>query len=147
MAAATKVFRIVRYFNFKERCEHFALLRGSRKPGETEAGRDEMLLQREFQTRYLPTVCQAGREHEVEEFGELQGLPFGDEFYSAKTGDKLDIWVAPTRAGHPNVIFGTAADEADFWQQLEDPDNEDLRELRPLKTVRKISAIYMKIEA
>lgn len=151
MAQALKVFRIIRFHSFKDRCEHWLLARAVRpafvNPADKDKATDQLdwqfnQTQKKFEKSFMPTICK--HNHETELFGELQDLPFGDEFYQSQSGDQFEIWVTPTRAGHPSVIFGVAEDEADFWQQLEDPDNEDLLALKPIKAARKIEVCYMK---
>jgi len=155
LAAALKVFRIIKYSSFKDRCEHFLLARATRpafsnaSQPEQEKAVDQLnwhfnQTQKKFEKTLLPTIC--SHNHETEIFGELADLPFGDEFYAGHSGDKFEIWVTPTRAGHPSVIFGVAGDEADFWAKLEDPDNEDLVALKPIKAARKIKVTYIKAD-
>jgi hypothetical protein len=153
LAQALKVFRIIRFFSFKDRCEHYLLARATRPAFPTGSDKEKATAvdqldwqfnqtQKKFEKTLLPSIC--SHNHETELFGELQDLPFGDEFYAGHSGDKFDIWVTPTRAGHPSVIFGVADDEEDFWQQLEDPDNEDLVALKPIKAARKVNVVYIK---
>ncbi|MGB7343521.1 MAG: hypothetical protein WBD20_04875 [Pirellulaceae bacterium] len=52
--------------------------------------------------------------------GEYQNFPVGDLLYEAPDGAAFDIWVAPTRYGHPWVILGTATDEQSFWAEVAD---------------------------
>ncbi|GAA0290166.1 hypothetical protein GCM10010302_30850 [Streptomyces polychromogenes] len=68
-----------------------------------------------WQQRHLRPVC--AHPHTSGVIAEMQEDPVGPDLF----GDghrTLALWVAQTKYGAPWAVFGTAASEAEFWQQV-----------------------------
>ena len=72
--------------------------------------------------------------------GEFQDFPVGDLLYETPDCFELDIWVAPTRFGHPWVILGTAADERTFWAEI--ADDADLASMNATPPAQKMTVHF-----
>ncbi|MBD1911659.1 MULTISPECIES: hypothetical protein [unclassified Leptolyngbya] len=122
-------------------CEHFLLLKverpGFRNAIEPEyeaaiatAEHKQAHLLSIYQTQVLPHECPG--KHLLARVGELQSRPVGEELLEDGGGFYVELWVAETRFGHPWVVMGTARNEEEFWQRVEeDEDLVSLGAIRP----------------
>lgn len=90
---------------------------------------DEAYARRDRLLRHAISALQLPPDSNAELVGELQGIPAGDEIFSAQDGDKLDVWLAPAFHSHPWIVLGTAQNENEFWRVLEN--EPDLVSLNP----------------
>lgn len=127
-------------------CEHHLLVRVSR-PGYSNADEGDYAravraadekrdaLVSGYASRVLAAEC-AG-VHTSELVGELQARPAGEELSGERAGFYVELFVAETRYGSPWVVMGTAADEEEFWREVEeDPDLSTLGARRPARKLR-----------
>ncbi|MFD8144706.1 hypothetical protein [Streptomyces sp. NPDC059708] len=77
--------------------------------------------------RHLRPAC--AHPHTSSVVAEMQEDPVGDDLFGPGRR-ALAVWVAQTEYGAPWTVLGTAASEAEFWQQVRLDD--DLLRLGPL---------------
>lgn len=153
MGSPIQIYRLFKYSNTAGAgCQHFLLLQlnraGFSNSSETEYEQAESLVDRRaremlimFETGVLRTNCT--RQHEIAVRGEMQEAPFGDALFDRHASRWLDIWVAETNFGHPWVVIGTASTEDDFWSQMKEESNDDLRSLEPRAPAQKFRVWFM----
>ena len=79
-------------------------------------------------------------DSDAELIGEFQDIPVGELLFNAPDGSTLDVWVTQTESGKPWVVLGTATDESEFWQELQDDD--DLMSLGPCRPAELMHVHY-----
>ncbi|HEY9664478.1 MAG TPA: hypothetical protein V6C65_39035 [Allocoleopsis sp.] len=133
MGIPLDVFSLYQFQDNDTNCDHYLLVKVEQpafsNANESEyedavqvADRKRSALIEVYKTEILTQEC-AG-SHGVNLVGELQACPTGNELFEEEGGFYLNLWVAETRFGHPWVVMGTAEDEEQFWQDIEQ--NEDL---------------------
>jgi hypothetical protein len=136
MGIPLNIFSLYQLQSVDTNCRHYLLLRVE-QPAFSNADEDDYAhavdvadkkrsaLIEVYETEILADQC--ARRHLVKLVGELQAYPTGDTLFAECGGCYVDLWIAETRFGHPWVVLGTAANEAEFWRQVEQ--DEDLSTL------------------
>ncbi|WP_053787654.1 hypothetical protein [Streptomyces sp. XY332] len=134
MGAQIKIFRLFSY----QPCGHELLVRvvrpaapnadqGALDAADDVADSATEHLSTWWEQRRLQTQCP--HQHTSNLVAEMQEEPVGEDLLGSG-GRQLGIWAARTEYGAPWMVLGTAATEAEFWQQVQD--DPDLLHLGPL---------------
>jgi hypothetical protein len=150
MGISLDIFSLYQLRNPDAHCQHCLLLKvrqaefRNADQGEydfvakvADAKRDALL--QLYRTTILANEC--ANHHEISLLGELQNAPIGDELYQEVGKFYVDLWLATTRFGHPWVVMGTAADEEEFWREVEQ--DEDLAYLEAIRPPRQKRAFFL----
>lgn len=92
-------------------------------------------LEQDQRRRMLKLLTQ---NQNVDFIGELQGYPIGERLYAQHGKEELTVYYLETDFGHPWIIIGHAASEADFLRELNE--DEDLLRLKPIGLIKQIKA-------
>jgi len=149
MHAEIDVYHLIRLDGDGAACRHHLLLKSKRPDFADRSDRqDEAIAANRhrrdrviaaYQQQALARQCP--HQHGVTLAGEFSGYPEGTPFYAECGQVPVDIWVAATRFGHPWIVFGMAASEAEFWQHL--AENEDAAVLGPRRPARRVHAYFI----
>ncbi|MGE7387813.1 hypothetical protein ACQKM2_20260 [Streptomyces sp. NPDC004126] len=72
-------------------------------------------LRDQWEQRHLQDLC--AHPHTSGVVAEMQEVPVGDDLFGPGR-PSLALWVAQTEYGAPWAVLGTAATEAEFWQEV-----------------------------
>ena len=148
MDSEIDVYHLIRLDGDNAACQHYLLLKSKRRDvGKRQRDEDAVADSRRerdrvvslYQQRTLARECP--HRHVATLEGEFSGYPEGTAFYAETAGVPVDIWVARTRFGHPWIVFGMAASEAEFWQHL--AEDEDAAVLGPRRPARLVHAYFV----